>query len=114
MLVPLHALNKKNQPSIWGEEQDKAFEEVKRKLTQCQTLVHYDHTKEIVIMADASDKEICGVLCHIIDGVERPVFFFSRCLNPVEKNYPILHREALAFITALEKFNFYIYFEFLN
>ena len=37
------------------------------------------------------------------------MFFVSRTLSNAEKKYPILHREALAIVFAMEKFYKYIY-----
>ena len=93
----------------WGPEQDKAFEDIQELITRCQILTHYDPKKELVLATDASDKGICGVLCQIEGGVEKPVLFFSRVLSETEKNYPILHREALAIVYALERCYHYIF-----
>jgi hypothetical protein len=52
-------------------------------------LEHYDPRKEIVVVCDAS---LPGILCHVVHGDEKPVFFAPRTLSKAEKNYPILHR----------------------
>lgn len=52
--------------------------------------------------------DIAGILSHMIDGKERPVFFVSRRLYKAEKNYPIVHRESLGIVFALEKFYKYV------
>lgn len=50
-----------------------------------------------------------AVLSHEIDGKDRPVLYGSRTLSAAEKKWPILHREALAIVFALEKFYKYVY-----
>lgn len=71
-------------------------------------LTHFDPSKLITVTCDASDDGIAGVLSHNIEGKERPVFFVSRRLSKAERNYPILHREALAIVFAMEKFYKYV------
>jgi RNase H-like domain found in reverse transcriptase len=49
------------------------------------------------------------VCWDVVDGEEKPVFFCSRTLSKAEKNYPILHREALAIVFSLEKYYKYVF-----
>jgi RNase H-like domain found in reverse transcriptase len=46
---------------------------------------YYDPKKEIVVVCDASDTGLSGILCHLVDGVEKPFFFCSRTLSKAEK-----------------------------
>lgn len=108
-LEPLFKLLKKNNKWIWSEKEQKCFEEVRAAIENAQILCHYDSDKDLILSCDASDKGICGVLCHLIDGVEKPILFFSRTLIPAERNYPILHRECLAVVYSLEKTFHYTY-----
>jgi hypothetical protein len=48
-------------------------------------LEHYDPRKEIVVVCDASDDGLPGILCHVVHGDEKPVFFASRTLSKAEK-----------------------------
>lgn len=108
-LEPLFVLLKKNQKWIWLEEHQKVFEKVKVQIGKCQILSHFDPEKDVVLSVDASDKGICGVLSHLVDGCEKPVLYFSRVLTETERRYPIIHREALAVVWALEKTQHYIF-----
>jgi hypothetical protein len=102
-------LIKKDADWQWSSECTEAFEYCKKAIVSGRILEHYDPKKKIVIVCDASDDGLSGILCHIVDGSEKPVFFVSRTLSKAEKNYPILHREALAIVFSLERFYKYIF-----
>jgi RNase H-like domain found in reverse transcriptase len=77
---------------------------MKKRTSKKTILEHFDPDKPIAIVCDASDDGLSGILCHLIDNVEKPVFFASRTVTETEKKYPILHREALALVFSLEHF----------
>ena len=81
-----------------------AFEKCKEEIISERILEHYDPKNQIIIVCDASNERISGILCHKVKGDKKPVFFVSRTISKAEKNYPILHREALAIVFAMEKF----------
>jgi hypothetical protein len=114
ILSPMYKLLKKGEKFTWSEDCEKAFVLCKKELCGNHLLAHYDSRKQIVITCDASDDGISGILSHRINGEEKPVFFVSRTLTTTEKNYPILHREALAIVFALEKFYKYIFGHFVE
>lgn len=107
-LTPLHKLLGKENKWQWDESCDNAFKSSKKAICSAKVLMHYDAKKPIRVTCDASDEGISGVLSHVIGNDERPVFFVYRGLTKAEKNYPILHREALAIVFAMEKFYKYV------
>lgn len=113
-LAPLYTLLKKEAKWEWTGKCQEVFDECKNELCSMKLLTHYDPKKEIIVTCDASDDGIAGVLSHRINGEEKPVFFVSRTLSVAEKKYPILHREALAIVFAMEKFYKYVYGHFVE
>ena len=109
VLHPLNELLKANQKFNWGKSQEEAFNASKNLILNSTVLVHFDTKLPIVVVADSSSYGIGAVLCHLIDGVERPVFFASRTLTSAEKNYSQLEKEALAMTYALRKFHYYLW-----
>ena len=59
---PLNELDKKNVSFIWGQAQQHAFDELKKRLTEAPLLVLPDFTKTFEIECDASGIGIGGVL----------------------------------------------------
>lgn len=109
LLAPLYLLLKKDSKFIWSKDCKISFENCKKIISSTKVLIHYDPKKPIIITTDASDKGIGAVLSHRVDGCERPVFFISRTLSKAEQKYPILHREALGVVYAMERFYKYVY-----
>lgn len=109
VLEPLYRLSDKGRPWVWGEKEQQAFDEAKKMLASDDLLVHYDLDKEVVLSCDASPVGLGAVMAHLFpDNKERPVEYASRALEPAEKNYSQLDKEALGIIFAVKKFHCYI------
>ena len=61
-----------------------------------------------ILDTDASDVAVGAVLSQRIDGIERPIAFFSRVMNVTQRNYCTTRRELLAVICALQHFRHYL------
>ncbi|UYV78709.1 K02A2.6-like [Cordylochernes scorpioides] len=107
---PLQILTRKNQPFVWGKEQESSFLTLKEKLSSPEVLTHYDPNKPIGLHTDASDQGLGAVLIHVEDnGRERPISYASRTLQKAETNYSTTEKECLAIIWAIGKFRPYLY-----
>ena len=109
LLEPLNSLMRSNTPWKWGQDQQKAFEASKNALLSSNVLVHFDPALPLVVVADSSAYGIGAVLCHEVDGIERPIYFASRTLSQPEMNYAQIEKEALAIVFALRKFHYYLW-----
>ena len=58
---------------------------------------------------DASKTAITAILSQVQDGVERPISFVSRQLNPAESRYSASELEMLAVSWATRHFRCYLY-----
>ncbi|UYV71727.1 hypothetical protein LAZ67_9000138, partial [Cordylochernes scorpioides] len=107
---PLQILTRKNQPFVWGKEQESSFLTLKEKLSSPEVLTHYDPNKPIGLHTGASDQGLGAVLIHVEDnGRERPISYASRTLQKAETNYSTTEKECLAIIWAIGKFRPYLY-----
>ena len=96
---PLNNLTKKEEKWRWGNEQQTAFDQLKRVFTSRPLLVAPDLDKELRVEADASNFATGGVLSiRCEDGKWRPVAYISKSLNETERNYKIHDKEMLAVI----------------
>ena len=90
------------KPFVWTEACQQAFDGLKDAFETAPILIHFDPERETWIETDASDFVTAGIISQMVDGVLRPVAFFSRKMNPAECNYMIYDKELLAIIRAFE------------
>ena len=85
---PLRDLLGKRCTCAWGQPQQKAFEDIKRCLTEAPILALYDCNRETKISADASSYGIGGVVYQLQDDNNwKPIAYFSRALTATETRY---------------------------
>jgi hypothetical protein len=110
---PLTELLKKNQPDRnikWQQKHTEVLERIKQILTSKPILVAPKHDRDYIIMSDATDHTVAGILAQTgDDGVEYNVAYFSRKLLPNEVNYSVLEKEALGILACCLKWHDWIY-----
>ena len=102
---PLNELTKKNVTFVWGKAQQKAFDELKKRLTEAPLLALPDFTKTFEIECDASGIGIGGVLMQ--NG--RPIAYHSEKLDGARLNYPIYDKELFALVRVLQVWQHYLW-----
>ena len=101
---PLYILLRKEQPWVWGDEQQRAFEELKKRMTEAPVLALPRADRDFILHTDASGQALGAVLCQLDDeGGEHPVAFASRVLRGAELNYGITELEGLAVVWACKQ-----------
>jgi len=105
---PLSALTKKGVRFFWSPEAQKAFERLKRALAEAVTLAYPQPDQTFILDTDASDVAVGAILSTTVDGVERPIAFFSRVMNSAQRSYCATRRELLALIAGLQHFRHYL------
>jgi hypothetical protein len=90
--------------------QQRAFESVKRMVTEAPVLAFYDQEKELYLENYACLHGIGSVLFQ--DG--RPVAYASRSLTETEQRWAQIEKEMMAVVYGLEKFHHYTYGRIVN
>ena len=106
---PLFNLTKKETPWNWTTECNTAFETLRQTMITSPVLMLPDHEKQFTLITDASDYAT-GAILEQRDALGRshPIAYFSKSLQPAERNYEIHDKELLAIIHALKHFQHYI------
>jgi hypothetical protein len=108
--IPLTALTSKAYPWRWGEREQLAFEKLKEAIMLSPVMMAHDPSKKVVVNCDASDEAIAGcVQQRSKNGMLRPLGFYSKKLNPAEKNYTVHDKELLAIVKTFESFRHWLH-----
>ncbi|EZG42940.1 putative RNase HI in long-term repeat retroelement Ty3/gypsy family protein, partial [Gregarina niphandrodes] len=95
------------QDSNWKEEQQRAFRQIKEQLKQAALCNDYA-AEELIIVTDASDYAVAGILSCKKNHRDYPIEYMSKTLTEVEIRWPTREKEAYAIVVALQKFDVYI------
>ena len=104
----LHRLKKKGVPFVWAEEQQKAFDKLKRALCEAPVLQIPDFSWDFVLATDASDVAVSAVLQQKVNGSLVPISYHSKILSPAERGYSTYEKECLGVIFGCEKCRVYL------
>ena len=98
-------LNKLKGKKKWtcNKEQQKAFEELKKKITSQLVLFLPKREGKFRVEIDASEYAIREVLSQKQEGKWKPIAFLSRTIQLTERNYKIYNKELLEIVEALAK-----------
>ena len=101
----MNDFSQKDQPFVWGEEQEEAFRLLKQKLCQAPILSLPEGTDDFVVYCDASRR---GLRCVLMQR-NKVIAYASRQLKIHEKNYTTHDLELGAVIFALKIWRHYLY-----
>nr|GFA39445.1 putative reverse transcriptase domain-containing protein [Tanacetum cinerariifolium] len=104
---PMTHLFEKNTPFIFSEDYIKAFQILKKKLTEAPFLIAPNCDLPFELMCDASDFAIGAVLGQHHEKHFRPIHYASKTMTDAESNYTTTEKEILAVVYAFEKFRSY-------
>ncbi|GFX98091.1 retrovirus-related Pol polyprotein from transposon 412 [Trichonephila clavipes] len=93
----------------WTKECEDSFLQLKEALTSSPILIYPQPDKPFILDTDASNESVGAVLSQEIDGQERVVAYWSKCLSKPERNYCVTRKELLAIVKAIEHFHHYLY-----
>ncbi len=115
IVQPLTNLTRKGVPWDWDERCEAAFNTLKIAFTTAPVLRQFDPKRLCVVETDGSDVAIGAVLSqrfpHPTDTGKtelHPIAFWSRTLNPAEKNYTVGEKELLAIIDCVIEWRPYL------
>ena len=106
---PIRDLLSDKTPWNWGIQQEEAFKEIKKILSNTPVLALYDPKAEAKIRTDASSYGLGAILMQKQSNHQwQPVAYTPRALSPTEQRYAQIQKEALGIMWGCEKFSEYI------
>ena len=106
LAFPLYHLTGK-KPFIWGQEQQAAFDVLKKALTSPPVLA-LPTPGDFVLDTDASAEAIGAVLSQIPDGQEKPIAYGSLSLSAEQRRYCTTRKELLAVVCFTHMYRHYL------
>jgi hypothetical protein len=106
-LRPLQAMitsYEKNRRLEWNPSAEKAWDQIREDIRDCQQLFFLDPNAPVFLHTDASDYGIGAYLFQIVDGIEQPIAFMSKALSDAESRWNTTEKECYAFVYAFKKF----------
>ena len=94
----------------WNDPCERAFQELKRRLTSTPILIVPERGQRYMVYCDASKD---GLGCVLMQS-RRVVAYGSRQLKNYEQNYPMHDMELVAIVFALKIWRHYLYSEQLE
>ena len=91
-------------PWTWGDEQQMAFEQIKKVIARDVKLYHVDYEWPLYVRTDASKLGVGGVLFQIKgDNIQRPISFVSRAFSQTEQRWSTLEQECYGLVFTIIK-----------
>ncbi|CAD7083758.1 unnamed protein product [Hermetia illucens] len=91
---------------VWSEEAVRAFNKSRQQLADATLLAFPQQDAPLAVFVDASDIAVGAALHQKVDQVWQPLSFFSKQLNPAQRNYSTYDRELLAAYLSIKYFRF--------
>ena len=93
LLKPIYELTKKGRPFLWGDEQQKAFDEIKSRLLKPPILSMPDKRGRFLLYSDTSKFATGSALYQAQDGKPKLIAYTSKRMLETAKNYSITDLE---------------------
>ena len=102
-------LLKKGTCFDWTPEVEHSFRSVKHEIANSTVLQPFHPNLQTYVTVDASEKGIGAILSQLdASNTEQVVTFWSRQLNTSEAKYSVMEKEALAAVSAVERWKIYL------
>ena len=104
LLKPIYDLPRKGRQFVWGEEQQEAFEEIKRRLQKPPVLHMPDKVGRFQLYLDTSKYATGGALYQIQNGKPKLIAYSRKRLPEATHNYSIMELEMCGLAINIASF----------
>ena len=104
LLKPIYELTKKGRPYIWGDEQQKAFNEIKSRLLKPPVLSMPDKRGRFLLSSDTSKYATGSALYQVQNGRPKLIAYASKRMPKATRNYSITELEMCGLAINIASF----------
>ena len=104
LLKPIYELTKKGRPFLWGDEQQKAFDEIKSRLLKPPVLSMPDKRGRFLLYSDTSKYATGSALYQVQDGKPKLIAYASKRMPEAARNYSITELEMCGLTINIASF----------
>lgn len=107
--APLFQLTRESETFIWGDEEEKAFVQIKNSIAECLPLAYPEQGRPFIFNTDASSVAIFGIIYQESEEKLNVIAMESHLLKAAERDYNTYERELLAIVHTLRKSHYLLY-----
>ena len=104
LLKPIYRLTKKGRPFIWGDEQQRAFDEINNRLLNPPFLSMPDKRGRFLLYSDTSKHATGSALYQVQNGKPKLIAYVSKRMPEAARNYPITELEMCCLAINIASF----------
>ena len=104
LLKPIYELTKKGRPFVWGDEQQKAFDEIKSRLLKPPVLSMPDKRGRFLLYSDTSKYTTGSALYQVQNGKPKLIAYVSKRMLEAARNYSITELEMCSLAINIASF----------
>ena len=105
LLKPIYDLTRKGRPFIWGDEQQEAFEEIKKRLVWAPVLHMPNRQGRFHLYSDTNKFAAGSALYQIQDGKPKLIAYTSKRLPEAVRSYSITELELCSLAINIASFS---------
>ena len=106
---PIFRLLRKNQPTVWNDDCQRAFEKIKECLLSPPVLVPPTPGRPLLLYLSVSDIALGCMLAQLDDsGKERAIYYLSKWMMEYECKYLMIEGLCLALVWATRRLRHYV------
>ena len=104
LLKPIYKLTKKSKPFVWGDEQQRAFEEIKNRLLNPPVLSMPDMRGRFLLYSDTSKHATGSALYQVQNGKPKLIAYANKRWPKAARNYSITELEMCGLAINITSF----------
>lgn len=109
----LEELTSEKRTFKWTDTAEIKFRQLQSKFFQKPIVTQPDFSKKFILVTDASKMCIAGYLAQEVDGILKPISYFSKKLSKSQQKYSAIKLELFAIYQSVKYFREYLFGDFV-